>query len=289
MKNRIRDIHWIEKSKLVDSLFDQSATLTVVPMNSGLEAEVEKISIPEFCAVLKVWNRTSKPNVELQYKLLDTLHSRGLPVSQPLGWGFDKEMNPVLLTSFDGFPVVKVNPSLLTTLTKLLTEIHRFPVKEFDPALLRKHDFISYFYPAIGDHHDIKNLLEHLVQNSGMKQDKMIHGDFNLRNVLDAGGKYTIIDWTNVQLGDPRYDIAWSVVLMRIYVGQRYGSLYLRSFLSEEPYTMEELELYEAIACLRWILLNRTAELPKGKDTFKRVKNILKSNKYLNEYLLNSM
>jgi aminoglycoside phosphotransferase (APT) family kinase protein len=169
---------------------------------------------------------------------------------------------------------------------KILTEIHRFPLEELDVSLLQKHDFISYFYPTIEDHLDIRNLLEQLVKNSGMKQDRIIHGDYNLGNILNADGKYTIIDWTNGQLGDPRYDIAWSIVLMRIYVGDRYGTVYLSSFLAENQFTVDELEIYEAIACLRWILLNRITDLPKGKDTFKRVKNILKNNTFLNENFL---
>jgi hypothetical protein len=286
MNNLIRDIKWIERSNVIDYLSDQSASLTAVPLDSGLEAEVTRIYISETSFVLKVWNRNSKPNVEVQYKLLNAFYSRGLSVSQPLGWGQDKDMNPVLLTSFDGSPIVKVNLSLLTTLVKILTEIHRIPLEELDVSLLQKHGFISYFYPAIEDHLDIRNLLEQLVKSSGMKQDRIIHGDYNLGNILNADGKYTIIDWTNGQLGDPRYDIAWSIVLMRVYVGDRYGAVYLSTFLAENQYTVDELEIYEAIACLRWILLSRIADLPKGKDTFKRVKNILKNNKYLNENFL---
>lgn len=283
MNNLIRDINWIERNQVIDSLSDHNAFLTVVPMDSGLEADVIRIFLSDSSVVLKIWNRVSKPNVELQYKLLDALYTRGLSVSQPLGWGLDKEKNPVLLTSFDGAPIMKVNQTLLTTLAKILTEIHRYPKEELDSSLLQRFDFISYFFPAIEDHQDIKNILEQLVKSSGMQQNRLIHGDYNLRNVLIADGKYTIIDWTNGQLGDPRYDIAWSVVLVRIYVGERYASMYRYSFLSDNQYSIEELELYEAIACLRWILLNRITDLPKGKDTFKRVKNILKNNKYLNE------
>jgi hypothetical protein len=286
MKNMIRDINWIEGSSVIDYLSDHSASLTAIPLDSGLEAEVTRICIFESSFVLKVWNRTSKPNVEIQYKLLNAFYTRGLSVSQPLGWGLDKNMNPVLLTSFDGSPIVKVNQSLLITFVKMLTEIHRFPLEELDASLLQKHDFIEYFYPVIEDHIDIRNLLEQLVKNSDMKQDRIIHGDFNLGNILNADGKYTVIDWTNGQIGDPRYDIAWSIVLIRIYVGERYGAVYYSSFLSENQYTADELELFQAIACLRWILLNRIADIPKGKDTFTRVKNILKNNTYLNESFL---
>ena len=282
----IRDIRWMESDEVIATLSNNKVSLTTSPLDSGLEADVHKIKFADFSFVLKIWNRTSKPNVELQFRLLKVLYARGLSVSRPLGWGLDKDMNSVLLTSFDGFPINKVNKSTITILSKILSDIHRLPIEEIDSSLLPRHEFISYFYPLIEEHNDLKILLKELIQLCNMKQDRIIHGDFNLGNVLLADGKYTIIDWTNFQLGDPRYDIAWSVSLMKIYASERLGSMYFQSFLLENPYTFEEMELYEAIACLRWILLNRISDLPKGHDTINRVRNILKNNKYLSDSLL---
>lgn len=284
--NSIRDISWAEKDRLVDSLSEYSSSLTVVPLKSGLEAEVAKICLDETSFVLKVWNRSSRPNVECQYNLLKVLFNQGLPVSRPMGWGWDKDSNQVLLTSYDGSPVMKVKQPILIYFAKILSDIHRFPPEDLGGSILCKYDFIHYFYPRVEEHQDIQILLEKLVALSGMKQDKLIHGDFNLGNILESEGKYTVIDWTNGQYGDPRYDIAWSIVLIRIYVGQRYGAIYQSAFLSGNEYTADELELFEAIACLRWILLNRIADLPKGTTTIKRVKYILKSNKHLNQSLI---
>ncbi|WP_338080758.1 phosphotransferase family protein [Cohnella luojiensis] len=114
----------------------------------------------------------------------------------------------------------------------------------------------------------------------------VIHGDYNLGNILESDGKYTIIDWTNVQLGDPRYDIAWSIILIWIYVSEKYSSTYRSEFITMNNYTANELEKFEAIACLRWILLNRIANLPKRHNTISTVRTILMKNKYLNEGLL---
>nr|WP_240703172.1 hypothetical protein [Cohnella luojiensis] len=105
-------------------------------------------------------------------------------------------------------------------------------------------------------------------------------------NILESDGKYTIIDWTNVQLGDPRYDIAWSIILIWIYVSEKYSSTYRSEFITMNNYTANELEKFEAIACLRWILLNRIANLPKRHNTISTVRTILMKNKYLNEGLL---
>ncbi|MDQ0060069.1 aminoglycoside phosphotransferase family protein [Paenibacillus harenae] len=287
MEDLIRNVDWLEKSKAADSLLDNSSSITLMPLDAGLEAEVTKICSGDSSYVLKVWNRSSKPNVGNQYRLLEALYNQGIPVSQPLGWGIDKEMNQVLLTSYDGTPIRKVNQSSLKKLAKILSSIHSYPLENLDASILQSYDFVGYFYPSIEEHLDIKDLLNKLLERSSFKQGALIHGDYNLGNILVNEGKYTIIDWTNGQLGDPRYDLAWSVVLIRIYVGERHGSVYESACLTESGFTKEELELFEAIACLRWILLNRIADdLPRGKDTLVRVKSILKNNVYLDESLL---
>ncbi|MGG4345130.1 phosphotransferase [Paenibacillus lautus] len=195
--NTISDINWRDKSLVVDSLLEFSNSLTVVPLESGLEAEVTKICFDESSFVLKVWNKSSKPNVECQYMLLKALFNQGLSVSQPLGWGLDKDANQVLLTSYDGSPVMKVNQSKLINIAKILSDIHKIPLAKLSGSNIMKYEFINYFYPSIEEHKDIHMLLNHLVDLSDMKQDTLIHGDFNLGNILECEGKYTIIDWTN--------------------------------------------------------------------------------------------
>ncbi|MFD3258185.1 aminoglycoside phosphotransferase family protein [Paenibacillus lentus] len=285
MINPISHIHWKEISVDLESLSGKDAEIDIAPLNSGLEAEVYKISTSESDFVLKVWNRSSKPNISIQFKLLQDMFKQGMAVSRPIGWGMDELNNQVLLTSFDGMPIDKVNKSKLAVFANMLTDIHKL-----QPELLNtpvpKYDFAGYFFPGIDEHFDIKEQLSQLVTNTNIEQNQLIHGDYNLGNILESNGKYTIIDWTNVQLGDPKYDIAWSIILMRIYVSERYSSHYRSLFVTMNNYSKDELEKYEAIACLRWILLNRTQNLPKGNNTIQTVKSILRENSYLTEKLL---
>ncbi|SFL30934.1 Phosphotransferase enzyme family protein [Paenibacillus sp. 1_12] len=286
MNDLFRNIIWMENSRDFRSLLPQDVPNNMTPMESGLEADVFKISMMESKFVLKVWNRNSKPNISFQYKLLEGLYNSGIAVSKPFGWGFDENKNQVLLTSFDGTPVNKVNESILTELANILTEIHKFPIEELDSLTVPIYDFVNYFFPGIDGHLDIKELVIQLVVSSKMEQNCLIHGDYHLGNILDSDGNYTVIDWTNAQLGDPRYDAAWSFIFIWIYASERYCSAYRSVYLTKNHYTRDELEIFEAIACLRWILLNRIANLPKRHNTISNVRTILMKNKYLNEELL---
>ncbi|MCE5172659.1 aminoglycoside phosphotransferase family protein [Paenibacillus profundus] len=286
MKDLIRNIIWKERCKDFQSLLAQDVPKNIIPMDSGLEADVFRISTTESNFVLKVWNRDSKPDISIQYNLLEGLYNRGIAVSKPCGWGVDENNNQVLLTSFDGTPINKVNKLKLTEIANILTEIHKFPTDILGSRTMPRYDFVDYFFPGLDDQLDIKELLIQLVGSTKMEQNCLIHGDYNLGNILESDGKYTIIDWTNVQLGDPRYDISWSIILIWIYVSERYCSTYRSVFLAMNNYTGDELEKFEAIACLRWILLNRIANLPKRDNTISTVRTILMKNKYLSEELL---
>lgn len=280
-ERNLREINWVEKSETLESLLEHETTIQVVPLDSGLEAEVVKITTSTADYVLKVWNKESKPNVQMQYHILNALCTHGSAVSKPLGWGTDRNGNPVLLTSYDGTPVQNVNQPKLMKLAKMLMDIHKLPLDSQRGSGLKRYDFISCFYPRIDEFPDIKQPLMELVQRANMKQDCVIHGDYHLGNILEMEDELTVIDWTNVQMGDARYDMAWSIILMRIYVSEKRASSYRAAFCAENRYEKDELELFEAIACLRWVLLSRVDHPPIRKDTIARVRSILKSNTYL--------
>lgn len=280
-ERNLREINWVEKTETLESLLEHETTIQVVPLDSGLEAEVVKITTSTADYVLKIWNKESKPNVQMQYQILKALYSHGRAVSVPLGCGTDRNGNPAMLTSYDGTPVQKVDQPKLMKLAKMLMDIHKLPMDSLNSSGLPSYDFVSYFYPRIDEFPDIQHPLMELVQRANLKQACVIHGDYHLGNILENENELTVIDWTNVQMGDPQYDMAWSIILMWIYVSEKRASFYRAAFCAEHRYEADELELFEAIACLRWVLLSRVDHPPIRKDTIARVRSILKSNAYL--------
>lgn len=87
MGSPIGIVDWVEKNENMDELLKQEETLTTHVMDHGFEAEVMKISSDKESFVLKVWNKSSRPDVSFQFHLLNALFERGLSVSKPLGWG----------------------------------------------------------------------------------------------------------------------------------------------------------------------------------------------------------
>lgn len=286
LKNSIGIVDWVEKDEAIADLLIHEDTLAIHPLDQGFEAEVMKINSTKESFVLKVWNKSSKPDIHFQYRLLKVLFEQGVPVPKPLGWGINPDGDKVLLTTFDGAPILKVNGKKMTELAKILSSIHQIHPKEIGDIQLPKYNFIDYFFPRVREHHDIYQALIFLVQNVQIKQEQIIHGDFHLRNILEKNDRNTVIDWTNGQLGDLRYDFAWSLILQKIYVSDRYASVFRSAYLLENDIQQDELEIFEALACLRWILLNRTGGVPRGPSTIKRVKSLLINNSLLKEFEL---
>ena len=282
----VSGIRWLAQSAECEELLAGAAEAGITPLNGGLEAAVYRIKLPEAELVLKIWDHEPRPDVSLQYTMLEQMYRQGIAVPCPYGWGMDADQNPVLLTSFDGTPAMEVSTNALTAIAGILLDIHTLQIDSGSGIKVPRYDFADYFFPAIAGHPEIRELLLELADRAGMTQGSLIHGDYHPGNILESGGAYTVIDWTNIQLGDPRYDISWSVILIWIYVGECYAEIYRSIFVASGKYTALELELFEAMACLRWLQLHRTTGIPLGPDTPAIVRSILRRNPHLPDSLL---
>lgn len=286
MSDLLTGIEWYERNAILNNLFTSGAELTLSPLSPGLEAEVVKITHGENHYVLKVWNKRSKPDVQRQYRLLEALQRQKIRVSEPIGYGQTEAGDAVLLTRYHGTTVTKVSPSIFKKITSVLADIHRLPADGLEITEVAKYDFINYFYSGIEAFPAMKKNLIYLVHTADMKMDRIIHGDFNLGNILVEDGQYTVIDWTNGQLGDPKYDLSWACLLLRIYLSDSKYLTFLYKYQEEIPVAAGELGIFEAMACLRWLLLDQIAGVPKYPDTMKKVRKIVRDNPFLNENVL---
>lgn len=272
---------WNCSSARLERLIAREHEVQLEPMASGLEAEVTKLLLEQEAYVWKVWNRDSKPDINRQFHLLQALINSGVQVSTPIGWGVDQGGNAVLVTSHDGRPPRKLDNGMLSELAKRLIDLHRMSITGIAPELLPTYDFVGYFFPSIEAHGDLHERLLQLVDRVGYRYDQLIHGDFNSGNVVFDNGICTIIDWTNGQMGDPRYDYAWACALLRIYASERHAEVFRNAYVAVVPLSQEEEHAFEAIAVIRWLLLNRLVGLLRQSNTKTKARSILKGNPYL--------
>ncbi len=283
MPTILHNIQWNEQDDLLHTLLQSTDEITQHPLDQGFEAEVIKLSCAQGDLVLKIWNQQAKPDVEAQYQLLQFLLAKGIAVSKPIGWGMLHNQDQVLLTTFDGTALTKMNKKKIVQTATLLSAIHHVEITESEYTLLPKYDFLDYFFPDIATYPDISDILYQVMPMITLEQNHVIHGDFHLGNILTAENRYTVIDWTNGQLGDSRYDAVWSMTLQKIYISERYAEVFRDAYLAEHPISEEELHIFEALACLRWILLARQGGITVQPQAQQNIKQVIANNPLLAE------
>lgn len=79
-----------------------------------------------------------------------------------------------------------------------------------------------------------------------------IHWDFHTGNILmDEAGHASVIDWTQFEVSDPRFDLAWTLVLEDSHAEDDLRSSLLKEYENISGSVVESLEWFEVYACLK--------------------------------------
>ena len=77
-----------------------------------------------------------------------------------------------------------------------------------------------------------------------------IHWDFHPANLLlRADGSATVIDWTQIQVSDPRFDLGWTLMLVGAAEGWDWRDRILAEYERLAGVPIEEIEWFEVAAC----------------------------------------
>jgi aminoglycoside phosphotransferase (APT) family kinase protein len=59
----------------------------------------------------------------------------------------------------------------------------------------------------------------------------VLHWDFHPENIIRCpDGSLVVIDWTGLQLSDPRFDLAWTLMLISAYQGSQWRQSFLEAY-----------------------------------------------------------
>jgi len=77
-----------------------------------------------------------------------------------------------------------------------------------------------------------------------------VHLDFHPANILlRADGTATVIDWTQIQVSDPRFDLAWTLMLVGAAEGWQWRDRILTEYQRLAGAPIQEIEWFEVAAC----------------------------------------
>jgi aminoglycoside phosphotransferase (APT) family kinase protein len=89
------------------------------------------------------------------------------------------------------------------------------------------------------------------------RQAAVVHLDFHPANIIvqtETDGKIdhaSVIDWTNLNISDARFDIAWTSLLTYAYAGSLLRESILQEYERQSGERIENLPFFETAACVR--------------------------------------
>ena len=79
-----------------------------------------------------------------------------------------------------------------------------------------------------------------------------VHWDFHPGNViLKPDGTAVVIDWTQIQVSDPRFDLAWTLLLAGAYAGENVREMILDEYQRMIGVPVEQLAFFDVASCLK--------------------------------------
>lgn len=80
----------------------------------------------------------------------------------------------------------------------------------------------------------------------------LLHRDFHPMNILlNQNGDPFVIDWTAATLGDPRIDMAWTLLLSRLHIGHGLHEVVLDRYQRIAGTNLDDMDYFTIDACLR--------------------------------------
>jgi aminoglycoside phosphotransferase (APT) family kinase protein len=94
-----------------------------------------------------------------------------------------------------------------------------------------------------------------------------VHLDLHPANVLLTPDEdMLVIDWTQVDVSDPRFDLAWTLLLVSTHEDERWREVILEGYQRNLGEKVEQIEIFEAAACVKR-LASVAVSLAAGPET----------------------
>jgi aminoglycoside phosphotransferase (APT) family kinase protein len=210
-----------------------------------------------------------------EFQAMRRLHEVGYSV--PNVYAFGSESSPlgqpfILMEHIDGEQLWSLIANLpedqwLTLFCRLFVQLHALDWRPFsdeqtvadpyhfiDQWLERGRHYLQQF-PQIQEMQRVLEWLEARRGQMACLRPSPVHMDFHPANILvRPDGSAVVVDWTGFAVSDYRFDVAWTLVLAGAYEGAAMRNQILDRYEQLAGAKVEQLALFEVVACLRRLL-----------------------------------
>ncbi len=159
---------------------------------------------------------------------------------------------------------IPVRFDLLDEFARLEARLHRIDWRPFaarfavgdssTPGLIRKElDRWRAVYEARRLHgfEDCFAWLDQHTSDVTRAEPAVVHWDFHPENVLYAPGQPHVVDWTQIDVSDPRFDVAWTLMLVGASEGAGWREAILERYEHHAGARIESLEFFDVAVSVK--------------------------------------
>jgi aminoglycoside phosphotransferase (APT) family kinase protein len=171
------------------------------------------------------------------------------------------ELWPVLFSAPDD-----LRRARLEQFCGLMVRLHTLDWHPMAPWVSAEQAADPYFFPRRQMEYWQKNLATNLLPGFqpafawladrlpevACRRPAIVHWDLHPANVLlCADGSMVVIDWTQVAVSDPRFDLAWTLCLVGSHERPHWREVILAEYERQLGQRVEDLEIFDAAACIK--------------------------------------
>ena len=155
---------------------------------------------------------------------------------------------------------------LLSSFSGLLVRLHGLEWRSFVPDLSLRHGEDPFYFvdreltrsqsllspiPEFGLQ-PFMEWLEAFRNEVPCLEPSPVHGDYHPSNLLlRDDGSMVVIDWTQMEVSDPRFDLAWTLVVVGTQQDPQWSGFILREYERLRGTSVDHLAYFEVAACLK--------------------------------------
>lgn len=192
--------------------------------------------------------------VELEFQLLRSLNSLGLPVPKPLTWGTANGGHPhpyILLNYLEGSTDIPASAveKCISVMAAELVVIHNVVIDSL-PQLPKRVDprpELLDFLPQDAEWQGLRVLLKQMPSTVYDGKAVLLHGDYWPRNIVWKGEAFIgILDWEDAAFGDPLSDVACACLELSYLYGDWGARCFLDAYRERQPVDPLRFALWQA-------------------------------------------
>jgi len=222
--------------------------------------------------VIRIFSDHAAKTSEKEYKVMMKLGEQGYPVPAVFHneYGEDVLRKPFIIMEYlagntMNYRFDKASDSeredLYRKMIELMVDLHRVKVSHVFPEnkLRDTDDYLDSIFSTIDERITwtkldwVSPVLDWLKERRNkveIGELSVLHGDFHGSNIMfREDGTPSVIDWSQANVGDYRFDLAWTIILYSTFGGSFFRDLLLNLYSDVSGTEIKDIEYFEVLGC----------------------------------------